>query len=93
MYRLAVIGLCVVFAGLQYRLWIADGGYAEIHRLQSEIEQISSQNRELAARNGNLEAEIVDLKDGTAAMEGRARADLGMVRRNEEFFLIIEPQE
>lgn len=90
MYRVAVIALLLVFAGLQYRLWIADGGYAEIHRLQGEIDAVSAKNAEYSARNRALEAEIADLKSGEAAMEGRARSDLGMVRDNETFYLIVD---
>lgn len=93
MYRFAFIALCLIFAGLQFRLWIADGGYSETHRLQSEITAITEQNRKFATRNDNLEAEISDLKEGTAAMEGRARADLGMVRKDEDFYLVVEPRK
>ena len=93
MYRVAVIVLCLVFAGLQYRLWIADGGYSEIHRLQTEIDEVKAQNKADATRNDNLDAEIADLKKGTAAMEGRAREDLGMVRKDEDFYLIFQSQE
>lgn len=90
MFRIAVIALVLVFGGLQYRLWIADGGYAEIHRLQRLTGEIAAENREHAARNGALEAEIADLKSGEAAMEGRARADLGMIREDEDFYLIVD---
>lgn len=90
MYRIAVIALLLVFGGLQYRLWVADGGYAEIHRLQRQTDGIAAGNREHDARNGSLEAEIADLKSGEAAMEGRARADLGMVRKDEDFYLIVD---
>ena len=90
MYRAGVIILCLVFVGLQYRLWFADGGYAEIDRLEHRISSIEESNAQARARNNNLEAEINDLKNGTAAMEGRARADLGMVGENEPFFLVID---
>lgn len=88
---MAVIGLCLVFAGLQYRLWIADGGYAEISRLQSQISDVRAQNQTDKTRNENLEAEISDLKEGTVAMEGRARSELGMVRKGEDYYLVVAP--
>lgn len=90
MYRIAVIALVLVFGGLQYRLWIADGGYAEIHRLHQQIDVMTERNREHRARNEALEAEIADLKSGEAAMEGRARSDLGMVSEGEDFYLIVD---
>ncbi|MES1944187.1 septum formation initiator [Salinisphaera sp. PC39] len=93
MYRFSVIALVLVFGGLQYRLWIADGGYAEIHRLQQDIDAVTAENAERRTRNEALEAEIADLKSGEAAMEGRARSDLGMIRDGEDFFLIVDSRE
>lgn len=90
MYKLAVTLLCLTLAGFQYRLWIADGGYAEIARLKTQIAQVGDRNGEMRTRNEALAAEIKDLKSGVAAMEGRARADLGMVGPDEQFYLLPE---
>lgn len=90
MFRTAVIALALVFGGLQYRLWVADGGYAEVHRLKVQVEELAERNEAVRARNEALEAEIADLKSGVAAMEGRARADLGMIGPGERFYLIAE---
>ena len=81
----------LLLAGLQYRLWIADGGLAHTHRLKGEAEARREENAQLAARNAALDAEIRDLKSGVAAIESRARMNLGMVRDGETFFLIINP--
>lgn len=91
MYKLAIIALCLALAGLQYRLWVAEGGYAEIARLSEKIEKITANNAQMQARNGAMAAEIKDLKSGVAAMEGRARVNLGMVKTDEQFYLIVEP--
>jgi cell division protein FtsB len=37
-----------------------------------------------------LEAEVRDLKNGLEAVEERARLELGMVRRDEIYFQIVE---
>ena len=50
---------------------------------------MSEQNAHLRARNAALQAEVDDLKSGVAAMEGRARTDLGMVRQGETFYLLV----
>jgi len=48
-------------------------------------------------RNSVIEAEVADLKQGTAAIEERARSELGMVRRDEVFFSlstkIVQPRQ
>jgi cell division protein FtsB len=43
------------------------------------------------ARNSRLAAEVQDLKSGTAAIEERARSDLGMIGPNETFYQVVEP--
>lgn len=80
-----------MLAGLQYRLWIADGGLAHEHRLNNEVQLQSELNQRLRARNAALDAEIADLKSGVGAVESRARGMLGMVRPKETFYLIVRP--
>ncbi|HXG28189.1 MAG TPA: cell division protein FtsB [Nevskiales bacterium] len=91
MYR-AVLGvLILLLLLLQYRLWLGEGGYASVYRLSREIEAQAHTNQALGTRNRQLEAEINSLKEGDAATEERARADLGMVKEGEHFYLIVEP--
>lgn len=89
MSRLLLVFLVGLFALLQYRLWIADGGFAEIYRLHQDIARYQQRNAELKARNDALEAEINDLKQGLAATEERARSDLGYIKPDEEYYLIL----
>lgn len=91
MFRYLVLALILLLASLQYRLWVGAGGKADVHRLKGEIAEMEAENDNLRARNAALEAEIADLKQGEAAMEERARTDMGMVREGETFFLIVEP--
>ncbi|MEG2032950.1 MAG: septum formation initiator family protein, partial [Janthinobacterium sp.] len=49
----------------------------------------NKKNMELKARNAKLESEVRDLKDGTGAVEERARYELGMVKQNEIFVQIV----
>ena len=86
-----MIVLILLLILLQYRFWLGDGGYASVYRLQREIETLSRTNAALNTRNRQLEAEIDSLREGDAATEERARADLGMVKEDESFFLITEP--
>jgi len=41
-------------------------------------------------RNQQLQAEVHDLKEGLDAAEKRSREELGIVRRGEIFFLVVE---
>lgn len=92
MFRLLVLGLLLLLLGMQYRLWVGDGGWAEVARLRAQLEKLEEANTDLRTRNNKLEAEISSLKTGVEAMEERARSDLGMVKEDEDFFLIVEPR-
>ena len=81
---LLVIGLGLV----QARLWSSDDALREVWRLEALIAERTADNRGLAARNAALEGEVQDLKQGLAAAEERARADLGMIAEGETFYQI-----
>ncbi|MFB9887016.1 cell division protein FtsB [Balneatrix alpica] len=81
----------VILAGLQYRLWWGEGGLTANWQLQQAIAEQQALNERLAQRNRLLEAEVADLKQGMAAIEERARSELGMVRQDETYFLLVEP--
>jgi cell division protein FtsB len=87
--RLALIGLCLVLAGLQYRLWVADGGMFDVRRLQQAVDEQGEANSGLVKRNAVLEAEVADLRNGGAAIESHARSELGMIRQGETFYLVV----
>ena len=91
MRRIVTVVLTLLLAATQYRLWIAEGGVAHMHRLHVEAEAQREENSRLVSRNAALDAEIRDLKSGVAAIESRARMNLGMVRDGETFFLVVNP--
>jgi cell division protein FtsB len=84
--------LAVVLAGLlallQYRLWLGEGGMAELDQVRQRVAAQEAVNAPWRARNQRLAAEVVDLKTGLDAIEEHARSDLGMVRRDEQFFWV-----
>ncbi|SEN02358.1 cell division protein FtsB [Nitrosomonas marina] len=75
---------------LQYPLWFGKAGWLNVQQLKQNVAAAHDRNIELQDRNAILYAEINDLKQGTDAIEERARSDLGMVKENEVFFQIIE---
>ena len=54
------------------------------------LAQQKDENATLRERNAALAAEVRDLKQGTAAIEERARSELGMIKDGEIFFQTIE---
>jgi cell division protein FtsB len=74
---------------LQYRLWLSGDGMREVWRLGGAIEAQQAENDRLRERNRTLAAEVRDLKEGRAAVEERARTDLGMIGVNETFFQVV----
>jgi cell division protein FtsB len=86
--RIVILALSAVLVLLQARLWISDGGLREDWRLTSEVERRSEENHRLAARNAALAGEVLDLKQGLAAAEERARTELGMIQSGETFYQI-----
>jgi cell division protein FtsB len=86
----AGILLAAVLA-LQYRLWVSPNGMRDVWRTNDAIGKQVEENARLRARNRSLAAEVRDLKEGKAAIEERARTDLGMIGGNETFFQVVPP--
>ncbi len=87
--RILALVLLIVLALLQFRLWLSDDGVREVRRLEAMAEGQKRENGKLRARNEKLAAEVKDLKEGLAAVEERARSDLGMVGANESFYQVV----
>ena len=84
--RPIIVGLVLLILVVQYRIWVGDDSVAQVWRLQQEVEAQRQENVRLAERNARLAAEVRDLKDGLAAVEARAREELGMVREDETLY-------
>jgi len=77
-----------VFLILQFKLWFGEGGIVDVHRIKQGVAEQQAENLRLRQRNAVLEAEVNDLKNGQAAIEERARLDLGMIKDDETFYLV-----
>jgi cell division protein FtsB len=82
--------LLLLLGLLQYRLWFAEGSFAEQHRLELQVEEQTRINAELQARNAVLEREVLELQTGNKGVEQRAREQLGLVREGETFYQIVD---
>lgn len=90
MFRFLNLILAVLILLLQVRLWWGESSLPETWQLESRIKAEQEKSAVLAARNAILAAEVADLQSGLDAIEERARYELGMVRQNETFFLLID---
>jgi len=62
----------------------------QVWQNEKAIELQKVENNQMRERNAVLAAEVRDLKQGLEAIEERARSELGMIKRNETFFQVIE---
>ncbi len=88
--RLLAIVLTGLILLIQYPLWLGKGGQLRVWEMERQIESQRQINAGLQARNAALDAEVRDLKQGLEAVEERARNELGMIRRDEIFFQVLE---
>ena len=90
--KILIAVLILILIGLQYRLWIGDGSFADIDRLDEQVSVQELENAELEERNSTLISEVGELQTGMDAIEEHARNELGLIREGETFFLIIEEE-
>ena len=88
--KLLTLALLMVIALLQYPLWLGKGSWLRVWEVDQTLRAKREENRKLQVRNAVLDAEVRDLKQGLEAVEERARSELGMVKRDEIFFQILD---
>ena len=74
---------------LQYPLWLGKGSWLKVWDMGKQVEAQKQINDQTQKRNVALDAEVRDLKNGTEAIEERARSELGMVKPGEIFFQVV----
>ena len=84
--------LLLALLALQAKFWWGDGGLREARELEARVEEQRRENARLQQRNDALSAEVEDLKSGEAAVEDRARSELGLVKPGEVFYRVVEPE-
>ena len=88
MRTLAVI-LGLLLLVLQYDLWIGEGSLRTVWQLKEDITEQENENKKISQRNESLLAEVKDLKKGDAAIEERARNELGMIKKGETYIQVV----
>jgi cell division protein FtsB len=84
----ALAGLVLV---LQYRIWLSPHGARDVLQLSRAVDAQAAGNQRLADRNQKLVAEVRDLTQGYAALEERARSELGLIAAGETYFQVVPP--
>lgn len=88
--RLIILCLAALALLIQYPLWLGKGGWLRVWDLDQQVTAARKKNDELRARNAKLNSEVQDLKEGTGAVEERARYELGMIKENEIFVQVLD---
>ena len=90
--KIITLLLILLLLIMQANIWLTRDGYSRIDEIRGLIQDQKTENDEMMSRNSQLREEIKDLKDGYAAIEEKARVDIGMIKEGEEFYLITEPR-
>ena len=80
----------ILIALLQYPLWLGKGSWLRVWNVNQQISEQKDKNAAFKQRNETLNAEVRDLKQGNAAIEERARSELGMIKQDEVFYQVID---
>ena len=89
--RIVTLILFVILVLLQLKLWLGEGGFREVTRLETRVEDQRRLNEDLLQRNAELQAEVDDLRERLDAVEERARNELGLIKPNEQFYQVVPP--
>ena len=82
----AILGALIL--AIQHPLWLGKGGWLRVWDVDQQVAAQNVKNEGLEVRNAALAAEVKDLKQGSDAIEERARYELGMVKGDEVFFQV-----
>jgi len=88
--KILAILMLMILAYLQYRLWIGEGSIANLIDLQDQIEVQKVEKSQVIKKNRLLAADVQALKNEDDAIEEKARSELGMIKKGETFYMIVE---
>ncbi len=90
--RPLTLTLILLIVAIQYPLWFGKGSWSRVWHLDQQLDERRAENEKRVMRNAALNAEVMDLKNGLEAIEERARIELGMIKSDEVFFHVLDPQ-
>lgn len=78
---------------LQYKLWFEPGGVIQMLHLRKQIATQETVDQKLHQRNATVLAQVQSIQQGNQVIEGHARHDLGMVKKDETFYQVVNDKE
>lgn len=91
MKSLLLIVLMFFFVGLSYRFIYGNGGLIEVRNLKKKLNQQEEMLAKMDKANAKLAEEIEYLKKDFNYIEELARHDLGMIKKGETYYQVVEP--
>ena len=88
-FNLLVVFMIAILVFFQYRLWFEQGGMKNLLQLKKSLAVQAADNQRLKQYNDELREQIQRLQKSKDATESRARNELGMIKRNEKFYQIV----
>ena len=93
MRKFVIVLMSFLLVALQYRLWFGEANVFEVLQLRQQMVALEQELEQLQQRNEEIDHEIQLLKKYPQMVEEQARVELGMVRRGESYFRVIEAVE
>lgn len=92
-YNIFILVLLGMLAFFQYRLWFEAGGMRDLHDLKNKLVMRLQENEQLKKDNQALIKQIENIKKSKDAAEARARNELGMIKKDEVFYQIVNKDQ
>lgn len=81
--------LVAFLLSIQAQLWFGKGGLSRVVQLESQLATQQTANEAARARNAQIEAELLDLREGLEMVEEKARSELDMVKPDEIYVQVL----
>ena len=74
---------------LQYQLWFQPSGILKMLALRQEVLVGDKKNEQFRQQNVTLLHEVKNIKESRQVVEGKARKELGLVKKGEKFYRVV----
>lgn len=87
--KILLLLLSLLLILLVVGLWVGPGSYPERWRIEERSQVQEQANKQRKQEINKMQAELDDVSSGSAAIEERARSQLGMTKKGETFYKVI----